>query len=171
MKILLLITFVVTISYVNAGKKQWMIAGVNGGMGNGLMAGGLNPPMVAGGGAGFAGQPQFAQFVPGLPAFAVPVPVPNTYPVSNMYPVPAINALPYVGLPQMPQMNPPQQPLGLTGGAVQLLPPLQPDLLRRFKRQTTKPANALENTVDTQIPAPPETSPAPCVGAPHQDNQ
>jgi len=31
---------------------------------NGMMAGGLNPPLVAGGGVGFIGQPQFAQVSP-----------------------------------------------------------------------------------------------------------
>lgn len=41
------------------------LAGMNGGLPNavipGMMAGGLNPPMVAGGGAGIFAQPQFAQ--------------------------------------------------------------------------------------------------------------
>lgn len=46
---------------VNGG----MVAGVNGGMANaaipGVMAGGLNQPLVAGAGVRVLGQPQFAQ--------------------------------------------------------------------------------------------------------------
>ncbi|XP_044202591.1 secretory calcium-binding phosphoprotein 9 [Thunnus albacares] len=182
MRLLLLTTFVATVCYVNAGKKQRMMAALNGGgllggmngggllggmngggllggmnrggLGNpGLMAGGLNPPVVAGGGAGLIGQPQFAQFVPGLPAFGAPIP--------NMFPVPAINMqLPFTGVPQMAPMNPVQQTLmALTGGAGQ---PPQPDLLQRFRRQLMKQENTLKTTVDTQIPAPPETTTTPC---------
>lgn len=51
-----------------AGLNGGMMGGMNGGMGNGvnpgMMAGGLIPPMAAGGGAGFFGQPQFAQVSP-----------------------------------------------------------------------------------------------------------
>ncbi|XP_069386914.1 secretory calcium-binding phosphoprotein 9 [Paralichthys olivaceus] len=134
---------------MNAG----MIPGMYGGMGNGLnpmmMAGGLNPAMVTGGGLGFVGQPQFAQFVPRVPAFALPAPVPN------MYPVPAVNAFPFMGVPQMPQMNPAQQPLmGSPGGAMPQQPPLQPDPLRRFRRQIMKQDDNMKTTMDTQIPAP-----------------
>ncbi len=50
------------------GMNGGMLAGMNGGPVNGatpgMMAGGLNRPMVAGGGAGFFGQPQFAQVSP-----------------------------------------------------------------------------------------------------------
>ncbi|XP_050926558.1 secretory calcium-binding phosphoprotein 9 [Lates calcarifer] len=161
---LLLTTFVATICYVSAGKRQRMMAamnggmmggmnggmmgGMNGGMVNGanpgMMAGGLNPPMVAGGGAGFIGQPQFAQFVPGVPAF-VPAPVPNVYPV---------NALPVMGVPQMAPMNPQQPLMGITGGAVPQQLPIQPDPLRRFRRQIMTQGNTMRTTVDTQIPAP-----------------
>ncbi|GLD66897.1 secretory calcium-binding phosphoprotein 9 [Lates japonicus] len=113
---LLLTTFVATICYVSAGKRQRMMAamnggmmgGMNGGMVNGanpgMMAGGLNPPMVAGGGAGFIGQPQFAQ--------------------------------------------------GITGGAMPQQLPIQPDPLRRFRRQIMTQGNTMRTTVDTQIPAP-----------------
>ncbi|XP_044045172.1 secretory calcium-binding phosphoprotein 9 [Siniperca chuatsi] len=194
MKLFLLATFVATICCVNAGKKQRMMAamnggmmpgmnggmmpgmnggmmpGMNGGMANGavpgMMAGGLNPPMGAAAGAGFFGQPQFAQFVPGVPAFAVPPPVPN------VYTVPAANALPFIGVPQMAPMNPPQQPLvGLTGGAVQQQLPLQPDPLRRFRRQIVKQDNTLKTTVDTQIPAPTETTTTtPCDEEDHHED-
>ncbi|XP_040892567.1 secretory calcium-binding phosphoprotein 9 [Toxotes jaculatrix] len=165
MKLLLFTTFVATICYVSAGKTQRLLAalngglmaGVNGGLANrvnpALMAGGLNLPLVAGGGAGLIGQPQFAQFVPGIPAFAVPGPVPN------VYPVPVGNAVPYVGVPQMAPVNPPQQPLmGVPGGVMppQQLP-LQPDPLRRFRRQIMKQGNTIKTTVDTQIPAPTDT--------------
>ncbi|XP_071361503.1 secretory calcium-binding phosphoprotein 9 [Trachinotus anak] len=152
---LLLTTFVATICYVSAGKRQRMMAAMMAGMNGanpGMMAGGLNPPMVAGGGAGFIGQPQFAQFVPGVPAF------PALGPVPNMYRVPAVNALPFMGVPQMAPMNPPQQPLmGITGGAMPQQLPLQPDPLRRFRRQIMKQGNTMKTTVDTQIPAPTDT--------------
>ncbi|XP_038570751.1 secretory calcium-binding phosphoprotein 9 [Micropterus salmoides] len=201
MKLFFLATFVATVCYVNAGKRQrllaalnggmipgvngGMIPGVNGGMMGGLnggmmggmngglangaipgmMAGGLNPPMVAAGGAGFFGQPQFAQFVPGVPAFAVPPPVPN------VYTVPAVNALPFMGVPPMAQMNPPQQPLpGITGGGMQQQLPVQPDPLRRFRRQIMKQENALKTTVDTQIPAPAETTTTPCDKEGHHED-
>ncbi|XP_051240512.1 secretory calcium-binding phosphoprotein 9 isoform X2 [Dicentrarchus labrax] len=136
------------------GMNGGLMGGLNGGMANGaipgMMARGLNPPMVAGGGAGFLGQPQFAQFVPGLPAFALPAPI------ANVYPVPGVNAPPIVGVPQMLPMNLPQQPLmGNTGGAMQQQ--LQPDPLRRFRRQIMKQDNTLKTTVDTQIPAPAAT--------------
>uniref|UniRef100_A0A7N8XXU2 Uncharacterized protein n=1 Tax=Mastacembelus armatus TaxID=205130 RepID=A0A7N8XXU2_9TELE len=81
-------------------------AAMNGGLANGanpaLMAGGLNPPLAVGGGAGLIGQPQLAQvrpaqylsslsfyllqFVP-FSAFALPAPVPNVYPVPAVNPV------------------------------------------------------------------------------------
>ncbi|XP_035493431.1 secretory calcium-binding phosphoprotein 9 [Scophthalmus maximus] len=176
MKFLLLtIAFVVTICYVSAGKTQRMLAAMNAGLVPGvngalvpgmnaglayganprLMAGGLNLPMVAGGGAGFIGQPQFPQFVPGLPAFALPAPVPN------VYPFPAVNTLPFMGVPQMAQMNPAQQPpMGVTGGAVAQQFPLQADPLRRFRRQIMKQGNNMKTTVDTQIPAPTDTATA-----------
>ncbi|XP_056228922.1 secretory calcium-binding phosphoprotein 9 [Seriola aureovittata] len=146
---------------MNAG----MMPGMNG-VNPGMMAGGLNPPVVAGGGAGFIGQPQFAQFVPGVPAFAVPGPVPN------VYPVPAVNALPFMGLPQMAPMNLPQSPLmGLAGGAVPQQLPLQPDPLRRFRRQIMKQDNSMKTTVDTQIPAPTDTvTTTACDEDRHQNN-
>ncbi|XP_035811574.2 secretory calcium-binding phosphoprotein 9 [Amphiprion ocellaris] len=143
-----------------------MLPGMNGGQVNGvnpgMMAGGLNPLVVAGGGAGVIGQPQFAQFVP---AFAVPAPIPN------VYPVPAVNTLPFMGVPQMAPVNPPQQPLmGFTGGAVPQQLPLQADPLRRFRRENMKSENALKATVDTQIPAPSmSTTAAPC-GNDYEDN-
>lgn len=47
------------------GGNAGLLAGMNGGLANGaipgIMAGGLNPPVLAGGGAGFFRQPQFAQ--------------------------------------------------------------------------------------------------------------
>ncbi|AWP05560.1 Hypothetical protein SMAX5B_011589 [Scophthalmus maximus] len=127
-----------------------LVPGMNAGLAYGanprLMAGGLNLPMVAGGGAGFIGQPQFPQFVPGLPAFALPAPVPN------VYPFPAVNTLPFMGVPQMAQMNPAQQPpMGVTGGAVAQQFPLQADPLRRFRRQIMKQGNNMKTTVDTQV--------------------
>ncbi|XP_031132777.1 secretory calcium-binding phosphoprotein 9 isoform X3 [Sander lucioperca] len=217
MKFLLLITFVATICYVNAGKKQRMIAamnamntmnamnamntmntmnamnamnamnggmmagmnGMNGGMMAGMtgmngalmagmangvnpgrMAGGLNPVMAAGGGAGVNG-PQFAQFVPRVPAFAALAPIPN------VYAVPAVNGFP---VPQMAQMNPPQQPLvGIIDGAVQQQLPLQPDPLMRFRRQVMK-QDTLKTTVDTQIPAPTETTTTLCDKEEHHED-
>ncbi|XP_040043018.2 secretory calcium-binding phosphoprotein 9 [Gasterosteus aculeatus] len=213
MKLLLLITFITTIYYVSAGKKQRMLAamnamnggmmggmnpgmnagmmggmngamnpgmmggmnagmnpgmnpgmmgGMNGVLANrvnpGMMAGGLNPPVVAAGGAGFIGQPQFAGFVPGVPAFNAPAPIPN------VYAVPAVNGFPFMGVPQMAQVNPPQQPLmGITGGVTQQQLPFQPDPLGRFRRQVVKRDNTLKSTVETQIPAPSEiTTTTPC---------
>ncbi|KAG7241255.1 hypothetical protein INR49_025773 [Caranx melampygus] len=136
---LFLATLVATICYVSAGKTQKLMAAMNAAMLNGMvaanpgmMAGGLNPRMVAGGGAGLTGQPLFVQFVPGVPAFAAPGPVPN------MYPVPAVNP-------------------GIVGGAVPQQLPLQPDPLRRFRRQIMKQGKAMKTTVDTQIPAPTDT--------------
>nr|XP_046235317.1 secretory calcium-binding phosphoprotein 9 [Scatophagus argus] len=128
-----------------------LMAGVNGGLANRaipvMTIGGLNPPVVAAGGAGVIGQPQLAQFV-----LAVPAPIPN------VYPVPAVNALPYMGVPQTAPLTLPQQPqAGITGGGVQQQLPLQPDTLRRFRRQTMKQNNSFKSTVDTQIPAPTET--------------
>ncbi|XP_034443314.1 secretory calcium-binding phosphoprotein 9 isoform X2 [Hippoglossus hippoglossus] len=189
MKLLLLTTaLVATICYVSAGKTQKLIAamnaglipGMNGGVVNGvnpgMMAGGLNPAMVAGGGVGFIRQPQFAQA-----------------PVPNMYPVPAVNTFPFMGVPQMAQMNPAQQPfmgvpqmaqmnpaqqpfMGVpqmaqmnpaqqpfmvnTGGAVPQQFPLQPDPLRRFRRQIMKQDDNMKTTMDTQIPAPTEKATA-----------
>ncbi|XP_037530848.1 secretory calcium-binding phosphoprotein 9 [Nematolebias whitei] len=112
MKLLLFTAFVATISYVSAGKTARLLAAMNAGMLNGMVAGGLNPALAAGGGVGFIGQPQFAQFVPGLPALAL------RPPIANMLPA-AINAyqLPFMGVPQM---APPQQPqMGMAGGAMQ----------------------------------------------------
>ncbi|XP_047435069.1 secretory calcium-binding phosphoprotein 9 isoform X2 [Mugil cephalus] len=148
------------------------MAAMNGQMMNpanpGVLAGGLNVPLVAGGGAGFIGQPQFAQFVPRIPAFAVTAPVPNAYPF------PAVNAFPYMGAPQMPQVNPPQQPMMMVPGGVmqqqqQQLPPQAE--IQRFRRQLRKPGNTLEASVDTQIPAPSEstTTTAPCEQDDHQE--
>lgn len=37
---------------------------MNAGMLNGMMGGGLNPPLMAGGGVGLIGQPQLAQVSP-----------------------------------------------------------------------------------------------------------
>ncbi|KAM8771680.1 secretory calcium-binding phosphoprotein 9 [Acanthopagrus schlegelii] len=193
MKLLLLTTIVASVCQVNAGGKTLRLlaaagllggngapmaglagmngglvglngglAGMNGGLPNavipGMMAGGLNPPMVAGGGAGIFGQPQLAQFAPRLPVYAVPAPVPN------VYAVPAVNAIPFMGLPQMAPVNPPQQPLmGAPGGIAQQQPPVQPDPLRRFRRQTKNQGDSLKTPVDTQIPAPTEvTTPTPC---------
>ncbi|KAK5866153.1 hypothetical protein PBY51_020364 [Eleginops maclovinus] len=169
MKLLLLTTFLATICYVNAGKTQRMLAamlgmnpgmmaGLNRGIANGVMnpgilAGGLNPAMLAGGGAGFIGQPQFAQFVPGVPAFAAPAPI------ANVYAVPAVNGFPFMGGPQVARMNPPQQPqMGVPGGAMQQQLPPQPDPFRRLRRQISKKDNTFKTTVDTQIPAPTETT-------------
>lgn len=49
---------------MNPGMNPGMMGGMNGVLANrvnpGMMAGGLNPPVVAAGGAGFIGQPQFA---------------------------------------------------------------------------------------------------------------
>ncbi|XP_075896973.1 secretory calcium-binding phosphoprotein 9 [Nelusetta ayraudi] len=172
MKLFLLTVFAATVFHVNAGKTQrllaalnagvlpgmngGMAAGLNGGMANavnpGMMAGGLNRPLVAAGaGVGVLGQPQFAQLVP-FP-FAVPGPVPNMYPV----PAAAVNMLPYMAVPQMVPVNPPQQPLmGIAGGVMQQQPPPQPNPLTRFRRQITKDNNALETDATTQIPAPTE---------------
>ncbi|KAM4584817.1 secretory calcium-binding phosphoprotein 9 [Odontesthes bonariensis] len=156
MKFLLFTVFVATFSYVNAGKTERLLAAMNAGMLNRMMAGGLNPPMVAGGGVGFSGQPQFAQFVPGVPAFAVRPPMPNVYPVA------AVNTLPFMGVPQMAPMNPFQQPqMGMAGGVMQQQPPIQLDLLRRFRRQIIKSENTVKSSVDTQIPAPTEATTAP----------
>lgn len=83
---------------------------MNAGMLNGMMGGGLNPPLMVGGGMGLVGQPQFAQvstkvylllleysymehmeilfifflqLVPGLPAaLAVRAPIPNMFPAA-----------------------------------------------------------------------------------------
>ncbi|XP_072241161.1 secretory calcium-binding phosphoprotein 9 [Leuresthes tenuis] len=133
-----------------------LLAAMNARLLNGIMAGGLNPPVVAGGGVGFIGQPQFAQFVPRVPAFAVRAPMPNVYPVA------AVNALPFMGVPQMAPMNPFQQPqMGVAGGVMQQQPPIQLDPLRRFRRQNIKPENTVKSSVDTQIPAPTEATTAP----------
>ncbi|KAK5612617.1 hypothetical protein CRENBAI_010498 [Crenichthys baileyi] len=82
MKLLLLTVFVAVFSSVNGGKTARLLAAMNAGMLNGMMAGGLNPPLVAGGGVGLIGQSPFAQFVPGLPAFAVRAPMPNMFPAA-----------------------------------------------------------------------------------------
>ncbi|CAJ1052297.1 secretory calcium-binding phosphoprotein 9 [Xyrichtys novacula] len=176
MKLLLLITFAAAICYAKADKSHRLLAaimaGMNGGMANGVipirMAGGLNPPMVAVGGAGFAAQPQFAQFVPGATAYIVPVPV------SSAYTLPAGNNVPFIGGPNIPPMNPPQQPLmGIAGGTMQQqLVPLS-DSFRRFRRQIRKLGNTLTTTVDTQIPAPTETlAPTACnKEGHHEDNK
>ncbi|XP_054897419.1 secretory calcium-binding phosphoprotein 9 [Poeciliopsis prolifica] len=188
MKLFLFTVFVAAVtSSVSGGKTAKLLAAMNAGMLNGMMAGGLNPPLVAGGGIGLVGQPQFAQIVPGLPAFAVRAPVPNMFPAAlNPY------QFPVMGVPQMPQMNPPQQlQMGMAGGVMQQQPayqapfqapfqppfqapfqspaqppaqPLvQPDPLRRFRRQTVKSANAGKSSVDTQIPRPTEsTTVSPC---------
>ncbi|XP_037830837.1 secretory calcium-binding phosphoprotein 9 [Kryptolebias marmoratus] len=183
MKFLLFTAFVATVSYVNAGKTARLLAAMNAGMLNGMIAGGLNPPLVAGGGVGFIGQPQFAQFVPGLPALAF------RPPVANMFPA-AVNAYQpaFMGIPQMGQMNPQQPQMGMAGGAMQQQLPMglmggtmqqqpqmgmaggamqapgQPDPLRRFRRQVVKSADTGKSTVDTQIPAPTEsaTTKLPC---------
>ncbi|XP_068583808.1 secretory calcium-binding phosphoprotein 9 [Cebidichthys violaceus] len=155
---------------MNGGMNRGMMAGMNGGLANGvnpgMMAGGLNPPMVVGGGTGFIGQPQFAQFAPGVPAFAAPAPIPN------VYADPAVNGFPFMGVPQMAQGNPPQQPLmGITGGATQQQFPLQPDPFRRFRRQVMKQDDTLKTTVDTQIPAPTEsTTTTPCDADYHHED-
>ncbi|CAG5928511.1 unnamed protein product [Menidia menidia] len=121
MKFLLLTVFVATFSYVNAGKTARLLAAMNAGMLNGNMVGGLNQPLVAGGGVGFIGQPQFAQFVPGVPAFAVRAAIPNVYPAAP------VNA-----------------------------------------RQIVKSENTAKPSVDTQIPAPTESTAAPpCEEANH----
>uniref|UniRef100_A0A096MC32 Secretory calcium-binding phosphoprotein 9 n=1 Tax=Poecilia formosa TaxID=48698 RepID=A0A096MC32_POEFO len=162
MKLFLFAVFVAAFtSSVNGGKTARLLAAMNAGMLNGMMGGGLNPPLMAGGGVGLLGQPQFAQIVPGLPAFAVRAPVPNMFPVAvNPY------QFPVMGVPQMPQMNPPQQ-LPMQQPAYQApfqAPPLvQPDPLRRFRRQTVKSENAAKSSVDTQIPRPTEsTTVSPC---------
>ncbi|XP_061585694.1 secretory calcium-binding phosphoprotein 9 [Cololabis saira] len=156
MKFLLFSAFVATISYANADKAAKLLAAMNAGMLNGMMAGGLNPPLLAGGGVGFIGQPQFAQFVPGVPAFPLRGPVPNMYPAAvNTY------QFPVVGIPQMGQMNLPQQAqMGMAGGVMQ--PPIQQvpvqlDPLRRFRRQVMKSDNTVKSAVDTQIPTPTES--------------
>ncbi|KAK1886183.1 Methionine-rich protein [Dissostichus eleginoides] len=133
-----------------AGMNPGMMAGMNpglmAGMNPGMLAGGLNPAMVAGGGAGFIGQPQFVQFVQRVPAFAAPAPI------ANVYAVPAVNGFPFMGVPQGAQMNPPQQPqMGVPGGAMQQQVPLQADPFRRFRRQNMKQDNTLKATVDTQL--------------------
>ncbi|XP_041837734.1 hepatocyte growth factor-regulated tyrosine kinase substrate-like isoform X2 [Melanotaenia boesemani] len=217
MKFLLFVAFVATISTVNGGKTARLLAAMNAGMLNGMIGGGLNPALMAGGGVGLIGQAPFAQFVPGVPALALRAPVPNVFPAA------AVNALPFMGAPQMAQMNPPQQPqmlpfmgapqmaqmnppqqpqmlpfmgapqmaqmnppqqpqmlpfmgapqmaqmnppqqpqMGMAGGAVQQQPPVQPDPLRRFRRQTLKSENTLKTTVNTQIPAPESTTVPPC---------
>ncbi|CAB1432306.1 unnamed protein product [Pleuronectes platessa] len=184
MKLLLLTTaLVATICYtskliaaINAGLIPGLNGGVVNGLNPGLMAGGLNPAMLAGGGVGLIRQPQFAQA-----------------PVPNMYQVPAANGFPFMGVPQMAQMNPAQQPfmaqmnpaqqpfmaqmnpaqqpfMGVpqmaqmnpaqqpfmvnTGGAAPQQFPLQPDPLRRFRRQMMKQVDNMKTTMDTQIPAP-----------------
>ncbi|MED6276543.1 hypothetical protein CHARACLAT_004070 [Characodon lateralis] len=177
MKLLLLTVFVVVFSSVNGGKTARLLAAMNAGMLNGMMAGGLNPPLVAGGGVGLIGQSPFAQFVPGLPAFAVRAPMPNMFPAAvNPY------QFPMMGAPQMPQMNPPQQlQMGMAGGAMQqqpfFQPPIQapaqppaqppfqplvqPNPAQRFRRQTLKSENFGNSIVDTQIPGPTESTTAP----------
>ncbi|KAM9769454.1 secretory calcium-binding phosphoprotein 9 isoform 2-T2 [Menidia menidia] len=148
---------------VSAGKTARLLAAMNAGMLNGNMVGGLNQPLVAGGGVGFIGQPQFAQFVPGVPAFAVRAPIPNVYPAAP------VNAFPFMGAPQMAPMNPFQQPqMVMAGAAMQQQPPFQPDPLRRFRRQIVKSENTAKPSVDTQIPAPTEsTAGPPCEEANH----
>ncbi|XP_037328709.2 secretory calcium-binding phosphoprotein 9 [Pungitius pungitius] len=131
---------------MNPGMMGGLMGGMNGVLANrvnpGMVAGGLNPPMVAAGGAGFIGQPQFAGFVP----------------APNVYAVPAVNGFPFMGVPQMAQVNPPQQPLmGNTGGVTQQQLPFQPDPLGRFRRQVMK-QDTLKTTVETQIPSPSETT-------------
>ncbi|KAK2817076.1 hypothetical protein Q5P01_025267 [Channa striata] len=105
--------------------------------------------------AGLIGQPQFPQFVPALPAYAVQAPVPN------MYPAPAYQ-FPYMGVPQMapmPQMNPPQQPAAVgAGGAMPQQLPAQPGPMPRFRRQLVRQEKVLKGTVDTQIPTPTDTT-------------
>ncbi|XP_035992917.1 secretory calcium-binding phosphoprotein 9 [Fundulus heteroclitus] len=177
MKFLLFTVFVAVVSSVSGGKTAKLLAAMNAGMLNGMMAGGLNPPLVAGGGMGLVGQPPFAQFVPGLPAFAVRAPIPNVFPAAvNPY------QFPMMGAPQMPQMNPPQQfQMGMAAGAMQqqqppfqafqapaqppfqapAQPAVQPDPLRRFRRQTVKSKNAGQSAVDTQVPRPPESTAVP----------
>ncbi|XP_028309447.1 secretory calcium-binding phosphoprotein 9 isoform X2 [Gouania willdenowi] len=152
---------------VNGGLLPVMNGGLGNGVNPGLIAGRLNPPMVAGGGAGFMGQPQFAQFVPAAQAFAPRPQIPNPYSF------PAFNVPLFNGVPQMGPMNPAQQPLmGFVGGAVpQQLPP-QPDVVQRFRRDTRMSENALKSNVDTQIPSPngPMTTPPPLPCVTHQDN-
>ncbi|XP_047222734.1 secretory calcium-binding phosphoprotein 9 isoform X2 [Girardinichthys multiradiatus] len=175
MKLLLLTVFVAVFSSVNGGKTARLLAAMNAGMLNGMMAGGLNPPLVAGGGVGLIGQSPFAQFVPGLPAFAVRAPMPNMFPAAvNPY------QFPMMGAPQMPQINPPQQlQMGMAGGAMQqqpfFQPPIQaqppaqppfqplvqPNPAQRFRRQTLKSENVGNSIVDTQIPGPTESTTAP----------
>ncbi|XP_015250436.1 secretory calcium-binding phosphoprotein 9 [Cyprinodon tularosa] len=185
MKLLLFTVVVAVISSVNGGKTARLLAAMNAGMLNGMMGGGLNPPLMVGGGMGLVGQPQFAQLVPGLPAaLAVRAPIPNMFPAAiNPY------QLPMMGAPQMPQMNPPQQfPMGMAVGAMQqqppfqplfqplaqpqvqpqvqsqVQPPVQPDPLRRFRRQTVKSENSGRPALDTQIPRPAESTKAPPCG-------
>ncbi|KAK7929227.1 hypothetical protein WMY93_005622 [Mugilogobius chulae] len=134
----------------------------------GMLGGGLVRPIVIPAGAGFIGQPQFQQLVPALPAYGVPsAPIPNMYPA----PAPAANQFPYMGVAQMGPVNP-AQPLqqqqalgGFPMGNMQQQPqqpfPAQPDPLQRFRRQVMIPDNTAATTVDTQIPAPTETS-RPC---------
>ncbi|XP_041837735.1 hepatocyte growth factor-regulated tyrosine kinase substrate-like isoform X4 [Melanotaenia boesemani] len=203
MKFLLFVAFVATISTVNGGKTARLLAAMNAGMLNGMIGGGLNPALMAGGGVGLIGQAPFAQFVPGVPALALRAPVPNVFPAAAVNAVSLTHILPFMGAPQMAQMNPPQQPqmlpfmgapqmaqmnppqqpqmlpfmgapqmaqmnppqqpqMGMAGGAVQQQPPVQPDPLRRFRRQTLKSENTLKTTVNTQIPAPESTTVPPC---------
>ncbi|XP_035762195.1 secretory calcium-binding phosphoprotein 9 [Neolamprologus brichardi] len=181
MKLFLFAAFVATLSYSFSCSMQTarLLAAMNAGMLNGgllnggllnganpgMLVGGLNPPIVAGGGAGVIGQPQFAQFVPRVPAFVVPAQVGNVYPFPA---VPAVNAyqVPFMGVPQMAPMNAPQQPaMGNPAGAAPQQLPVQPDPLGRFRRQIIKAENTVKSTVDTQIPSSaPSASPtaAPC---------
>ncbi|XP_007551879.1 secretory calcium-binding phosphoprotein 9 [Poecilia formosa] len=139
MKLFLFAVFVAAFtSSVNGGKTARLLAAMNAGMLNGMMGGGLNPPLMAGGGVGLLGQPQFAQIVPGLPAFAVRAPVPNMFPVAvNPY------QFPVMGVPQMPQMNPPQQlPMGMAGGVMQQQPAYQAPFQAPFQAPLQAPFQA-----------------------------
>ncbi|XP_059902616.1 spidroin-2-like isoform X2 [Gadus macrocephalus] len=124
-----------------------------GGFAPGMMGGGgFAPGMMGGAGAGFAGQP-VAQFVQGAPAYAYqPLALPpSPVGVSNVFPVPAANTVPYMGVPQMAGFNPLQQQGVPAGGA----------LPQRFKRQIMKQRNT---AMETQIQTPPEmqTTAIPC---------
>lgn len=163
MKFHLLAIFIATVFQVNEGKKLRLLAGVNGGV-----LSGVNPGLLAGG-AGFIGQPQFAQMVPGVPGFgfmqpqafpAGPFGFPNTglppqqLPGQYQYPVPPVNGMLYPGFPQMAGMNPPQQQVmggqGAGGNNAQQQSPQQPEPARRFKRFLMTKAQALKINPDAQ---------------------
>ncbi|XP_062333375.1 secretory calcium-binding phosphoprotein 9 [Osmerus eperlanus] len=187
MKLTLLAVFIAAFFQANEGKKLRLLAGVNGGVltgvNPGLVVGGVNPGLVVGGvnpallgGAGFLGQPQFGQMVPGFgflqpQAFpAGPFGLPNAglqpqqFPGQYQYPGLPANGLPYPGFPQMAGMMPPQQQVmggpGNAGNGMQQQGPPQSDPVKRFKRFLMRKAQASETNPDSQTQTQAPTSAA-----------